>query len=220
LEVGARGSWLDMRWHAGVFRTTNQDDILFVSAGALTNHGFFENVGETRRQGIELNVEGKVGELAWFASYTHLQAQFRDSFVVMSPNNPAAIDGETEVIGGARIPGIPQNILKAGASIALSPTLNIDVDVAHQSNQFMRGDEANLTAPLAGYTVFNAALQWRMWDTLTLFAQIENVLDREYATFGLYGAADEVLGDDVDDPRFVSPAAPRGVWVGFKWQMQ
>jgi iron complex outermembrane recepter protein len=220
MELGARGSWRDARWHAGVFRTANENDILFVSAGALTNHGFFENVSATRRQGIELNASGNVGRVDWFVSYTHLQAEFRDSFFVMSPHNPAAIDGETEVSRGARIPGVPEQILKAGATIALSPTVNIDLDMAYLSDQFMRGDEANLTEPLPSYTVFNAALQWQLWDTLTVFAQVENLLDREYATFGLYGAGDEVLGEDFDDPRFVSPAAPRGVWVGVKWQMK
>jgi outer membrane receptor protein involved in Fe transport len=220
IELGARGSWEKNVWHVGVFRTANKNDILFVSAGALTNHGFFENVGATRRQGIEMNLQGTIGVLDWFASYTRLQAQFRDSFVVMSPNNPAAIDGEMEVGRGARIPGVPKNILKTGASVALGSTFHINVDVGYQSDQFMRGDEANLTAPLPSYTVVNAGIEWQMRDTLTLFGQVENLLDREYATFGLYGEADEVLGDEMDDPHFVSPGAPRGVWVGFKWQMK
>jgi iron complex outermembrane receptor protein len=216
-ELGARGAWRGVRWHAGVFRTDNENDILFVSAGALTNHGFFENVGDTRRQGLELNLAGKLGRLDWFASYTHLQAEFRRSFRVMSPNNPASSEGEIDVVRGARIPGVPERILKAGASLAITPTLSVDLDAAYQSDQFLRGDEANLTAPLAGYTVFTAALQWMLGDSLTLFAEIENLFDRKYETFGLYGAADEVLADSgYDDPRFVSPASPRSAWVGFK----
>ena len=220
VEVGARGAWRGTRWHAGLFRTANENDILFVSAGALTNHGFFQNVSATRRQGLELNASGSLGRLDWFASYTQLQAEFRDSFFVMSPNNPAASDGEIEVRSGARIPSVPERILKAGTSIRVTNALRVDVDVAYQSNQYLRGDEANLTAPLAGYTVFNAAAEWTLGERLTLFAQIENVLGREYETFGLYGAADEVLGEgEFDDPRFLSPAPPRGVWVGFKWAL-
>jgi iron complex outermembrane recepter protein len=219
-EIGARGSWRSIRWHAGVFRTGNENDILFVSAGALTNHGFFENVGDTRRQGVELNLNGKLGRVAWYASYTQLQAEFRESFRVMSPNNPESVDGEIEVISGARIPSIPEQTLKAGATISLTPNLSADVDLAYQSDQFFRGDEANLTAPLPGYTVLNVALRWIAGDNLTLFAQVENLLDREYESFGLYGAADEVLGDDgFDDPRFVSPAPPRSASVGFKWSL-
>jgi outer membrane receptor protein involved in Fe transport len=220
IEVGARGTWRTLRWHAGLFRTGNEDDIMFISAGALTNRGFFENVGTTRRQGIELNLQGKLGRLAWFANYTQLQAEFRDSFTVSSPHNPAAIDGEITVVSGARLPGVPERILKAGVGVSLTRQLNVDVDVAYQSNQYFRGDEANLTAPLPGYTVINAALEFALTDKFTLFAQLENLLDREYETFGLYGAADEVLGESgYDDRRFVSPATPRSAWVGFTWSL-
>ena len=52
-EAGVRGTWSSGRWHTGLFRTTSEDDILFISAGALTNQGFFDNVGETRRDGFE-----------------------------------------------------------------------------------------------------------------------------------------------------------------------
>ena len=114
VEAGVRGAWRDMRWHAGLFRADNDDDILFISAGALTNRGFFDNVGQTRRQGIELNFEGSTldGRLSWFAHYTYLQAQFRDSFVVASPNNPEAIDGEIPVSSGDSIPGVPENTVR------------------------------------------------------------------------------------------------------------
>jgi iron complex outermembrane recepter protein len=32
----------------------------------------------------------------------------------------------------------------------------------------------------------------------------------------LLGVADDVLGDDYDDPRFVSPGAPRAAWAGVR----
>ena len=44
--------------------------------------------------------------------------------------------------------------------------------------------------------------------------RITNLFDAEHATFGLLGEADEVLGDDYEDPRFLSPGAPRAAWVG------
>jgi iron complex outermembrane receptor protein len=221
-EAGARGTWRDMRWHAGLFRADNRDDILFISAGALTNRGFFDNVGETRRQGFELNFEGSLfaERLAWFARYTHLQAEFRDSFIVSSPNNPEAIDAEIPVSSGDCIPGVPEHLLGAGATLALTGGFNVSVDVRYQSSQFLRGDEGNLNAPLSGYTVVNAGVEWEISPTLTTFAQIDNLLDEDYATFGLYGAADEVLGDEFDDPRFVSPAAPRSAWIGIRWMVQ
>jgi iron complex outermembrane recepter protein len=221
IEAGARGTWRDISWHAGVFRTDNANDILFVSAGALTNQGFFDNVGDTRRDGIELNLNGKSfgGRLDWYANYTDLQAQFMESFSVMSPHNPAQIDGEIPVGKGDSIPGVPEHLLAAGASFALTPGFTLGVDVKYQSDQYLRGDEGNLSAPLSGYTIVNLTAEWRVTPAMTLFAQIDNVFDEEYGTFGLYGAANEVLGDEYDDPRFISPGAPFGAWVGFRWTL-
>jgi len=219
VETGASGVWQDLRWHAGLFRTENENDILFVSAGALTNRGFFDNVGDTRRQGIELNLTGKLlgGRVSWFANYTQLEAEFRESFLVMSPHNPQAVDGETAVASGSRIPGVPERMLSAGANLSVTSAITVGLDMKYQSNQFLRGDEANVTAPLSGYTTFNANAEWEVNPKLRLFIQVENLFDKDYETFGLYGAADEVLGDDYDDPRFVSPAAPLSAWVGFRW---
>ena len=32
----------------------------------------------------------------------------------------------------------------------------------------------------------------------------------------MFGQADEVLGDDFDDPEFVGPGAPRAAWIGVR----
>ena len=45
----ARATTLD--YVVAAFRTTNADDILFISSGTVANRGYFANVGDTRRQG-------------------------------------------------------------------------------------------------------------------------------------------------------------------------
>jgi hypothetical protein len=47
-----------------------------------------------------------------------------------------------------------------------------------------------------------------------VIGQVNNVLDTEFATFGLLGDP-SILGD-IDDPRFHSPGEPRGAWVGIE----
>lgn len=49
-----------------------------------------------------------------------------------------------------------------------------------------------------------------------LFARIENIFDTDYETFGLLGEPAAVLGPAFDDPRFLSPGAERGGWVGVR----
>jgi iron complex outermembrane receptor protein len=216
-EAGVRGEWTGGRWHAGIFRTTNDDDILFISAGALTNEGFFDNVGKTRRDGLEANLDGTAGErFAWSLDYTYLDATFRESFTVMSPNHPMAIDGEIEVESGDRLPLIPQQLLKAGIRFAATEALTFGAGVVAASGSHFRGDEGNLLDELDGYSVVNVRAEYRIGASTSVFASIDNLLDEEYVTFGVFGEADDVLGDEFDEPYFVGPGAPRAAWIGVR----
>ena len=58
--------------------------------------------------------------------------------------------------------------------------------------------------------------EYRLGERTSLFVNVDNVLDEEYETFGLFGEAEDVLGDDFDDPRFVGPGAPRAAWIGVR----
>ena len=49
----------NLRWSAGWFRGENYNDLLFV-ASQQTGFGYFTNFGQTRRQGVEVNVSGKI----------------------------------------------------------------------------------------------------------------------------------------------------------------
>ncbi|HEX7237168.1 MAG TPA: TonB-dependent receptor [Gammaproteobacteria bacterium] len=219
-EAGIRGDWERGGWHAGVFRTTNDDDILFISAGALTNEGFFTNVGETRRDGFEANLSGAAGErLTWSLDYTYLDATFQESFAVTSPNHPEAIGGEIAVERGDRLPLIPQQLLKAGVRFAATDVLTFGADVSASSGAFFRGDEGNLLDELDGYSVVSVRAEYRLGERASVFASIDNVLDDEYETFGMFGQADAVLGPEFDEPYFVGPGAPRAAWVGFRFEL-
>ena len=214
-EAGFRGTTGAGSWHAGLFRTTNEDDILFISAGALTNEGYFDNVGQTRRDGIELSLNGQATDTAtWFVTYTWLDATFRENLTFPSPNNPEAIDGEVSVSVGDRLPLIPQQLVKGGLRASISNRMTIGGEVIAGGDFHMRGDEGNDLARIGDHAVLNLRGDYAVSDTLRIFINIDNVLDEEYETFGLFGEADEVLGDEFEDSRFYSPAAPRAAWLG------
>jgi outer membrane receptor protein involved in Fe transport len=214
-EAGFRGAWNSGNWHAGVFRTTNKDDILFISAGALTNEGFFDNVGRTRRDGIEVNLDGKAGDsIDWFVNYTFLDATFMETLSFPSPNNPVAIDGEVTVQSGDRLPLIPRQLFKGGVRASIGDRVTVGGEILSGGEFHMRGDEGNDLARIGDYTVLNLRGDYRVNENMRVFLNIDNVLDEEYETFGLFGEADEVLGDDFEDSRFLSPAAPRAAWLG------
>ena len=218
-EAGLRGDAGSVHWNAGLFRTTSDEDIHFISAGALTNEGFFDNVGRTRRDGVELGLVAGSGTLRWVANYTFLDATFRESLAFPSPNNPAAVDGEVLVEPGDRLPLVPRHLLKLGLTTPLGERFAIGADAVSRSSIHFRGDEGNDFEPIDGYVTLNLRADVRLGERTTLFVNVDNLLDEEYETFGVFGEADEVLGDAFDDSRFLSPAAPRAAWVGFRLEL-
>jgi outer membrane receptor protein involved in Fe transport len=224
-EAGVRGALRrpggvgSVRYDLAAFRTVSDDDILFVSSGAVANQGYFANVGQTRRQGLEAGLSARrrlgprAGELEVGLHYTLLDATFETPFSAPSATHPDAVGGAIDVPAGARIPSIPRHTGKAavGWTSGFGPFAGVNVVAA--SSQFLRGDEANLLAPVPGYVVVGARLGWQIAPPVAVALLVSNVLDARYATFGVLGNATDVLGPTYDSPRFVGPAAPRAAWL-------
>ena len=212
-EGGLRGRTNRLTWNASTFRTTTRDDLMFISSGPLTNTGHFQNVGDTVRHGLEFDVSGGVDPIRWNVAYTFLRARFGTALTLSSPNHPDEEDGEIEVEAGRRIPGVPQHNVKANISAAIG-RLTLGAVLITNSSQYLRGDEANLLTPADGFTVVNFRASYSVTRRVALTGRVTNLFDTEYSTFGLLGEADEVLGDEFDDPRFFGPGAPRAAWLG------
>jgi iron complex outermembrane receptor protein len=221
-EGGFRGEFAQLlgarvNWSAGLFQTENHDDIIFISSGNLTNQGYFDNVGKTRRRGIELGLSSAFERVRVGVNYTLLDATFRTPFLASSPNNPGADEnGQIPVAKGDRLPGLPRHMVKVSADYDVLKGLTVGANMVFNSGQYLRGDEANLDRQLDEYAVFNLHGEYRFNRHFALFTRIDNLFDKRYNTFGLYGEADEVLGDQYNNPRFVGVGAPRAGWVGVK----
>jgi len=227
-EGGLRGSfdggWFGTtHWKAGLFRTTNVDDIEFQSTGgAQSNEGFFANIGDTRRQGLEASLSGKAfdNRVDWFVNYTHLDARYLTPFTEISANHPDA-DPQTgliEVEKGDHLPGLPQNTFKLGADYAITGQFTIGGDIVYNSSQYLRGDEANLLAPIGGFALVNLRAVYRIGAHFSTYLRLQNIFDRRYADFGVIGDATAVL-PQFTDPRLLSPGAPRAAWLGLSFDL-
>ena len=225
-ETGLRGEAFDgLEWRIGGFDTTNSDDIVFQATGGITgNQGFFANVGDTRRSGVELGANGTWNALTWFFNYSYIHAVFLDSFVATSPAHPDAVDlngdgeaREIRVHSGDRIPGVPANSAKLGADYRVTNALTIGGDVTFNSGQYLRGDEANLLNQTGAFAVVNVRAEYRFSDHVSAFVTVQNLFDTDYDTFGLLADPTEVPQfAGYTDHRFYGPAPPRGGWVGFR----
>lgn len=214
-EAGARGEARGASWSVAAFRTLSTDDIIFVSSGNLRGEGHFENVDRTRRTGLEASVEVRAGSrFSAFATYTAQRAVFGTDLVIASPFHPDAEGREIVVGEGARLPGVPAHAAKAGVSGLVTSGLQVGVTVRAQSAQYFRGDEANLLDRLPGFAIVNADVRQRLTDRVAAVGRVHNLFDTDYATFGVIGDA-ELLGEAFEDePRFVSPGAGIGAWIG------
>ena len=222
LEGGFRGMLPGRTtWSLSAFRTISADDIVFQSSGGSTgSQGFFANVGDTSRLGVELAFDGDWRGLRWFADYSFIEAEFDDAFTENSANHPfAEAKGRIRVPRGASIPGIPAHAVKIGGDYRFATGFTLGADLVANGGQFLRGDEANRLGRTAPYAVVNLRGEYRVNAHLSLLGRIENLFDTDYETFGVLGDATQVLGPRVDDPRFLSPGTPIGAWFGVRLRL-
>jgi outer membrane receptor protein involved in Fe transport len=213
-EAGARGRARGVTWNAAAFRTTSADDIIFVSSGTQRGQGHFENVGQTRRRGVETGLDLRVGDVVAFGTYTFQRAVYGLDLVLASPFHPLAVDGDVAVAAGSRLPGVPTHSAKLGLEGPVGAGVRAGVTLRAQSAQYVRGDEGNLLDPLPGFVVVNAEARRSLSRRGTIVGRVQNLFDADYATCGVLGDA-ELLGEAFEDePRFASPGAPRAAWIG------
>lgn len=244
-EAGLRGLiGKNVQWNAGVFSSRNVDDIMFVSS-STSGSGYFDNFGETRRRGFETAISGYWSDWTLGANYTFIDATYQSGKTFMGEANSSADDGNISVHAGDRIPMIPRHIFKLSASYAVSERFTVGADALGVSSSYVRGNENNEhqrgglyygSGEIGGYTVFNLNTAYQIDPQWSVFARVNNLFDREYASAGMLGTnpfdASGVMRTDgaaangaVNGRRsnavgetFVAPGAPRTAWVGVRWE--
>ena len=145
-EAGFRGQhnfsedWGSIGWKLGAFHTVSANDILNIPDPFLTGFGYFANVGNTLRQGIEASFNYRNGPFDLHVSYAYVDATFLTATTLGSNSPSADANGDIFVVPGDQIPMIPRNRVKIGGD------WHIDSQDARWSRSALRRA---------------AALQWR-----------------------------------------------------------
>ena len=224
-EAGFRGtrdlSFATHEWKFGGSRATNTNDILAIPDPVLQGFGFFQNVGSTRRQGIEAEADLKSSKWQFRASYAFIDARFLDALQLASNSPFADANGNIQVLPGDQIPAIPRHRIKAGFDYSVTDAFKVGGDALFVSSQFLVGDASNQAPQLPPYAVFNLHASYQIDKTYQLYGRIDNILDDRYATYGTF--FDKNLlpnffngGAPFTDPRSLSPARPRAFYAGLK----
>ena len=225
VEAGFRGTGDTnigkLNWKLGAFRADNTDDILSIPS-QVQGFGYFQNVGSTRRQGIEAEVSLKSNKVEMNASYTFIDARFLNALVLGSPNSPFAdADGNIQVMPGNQLPAVPRNRLKAGIDYAFTDAFKVGGDVLYVGSQYFVGDESNQFTKLPSYAVFNLHASYQITKNVQIYARADNIFDNRYANYGTFFDTNALPnftngGAAFTDPRSLSPARPRAFYAGMK----
>ncbi|HYN54778.1 MAG TPA: TonB-dependent receptor [Methylotenera sp.] len=228
-EAGARGKLNEsFGWSASVYRSQNTDDIQFISSDPGTGSGNFLNVGKTRRQGLDLGVDGAWSNFRWNVGYSYVHATYQSEFKIANEVNTSAVGDEITVSRGDYLPGIPKHQFKVRGEWQALPNWVIGTNVVAFSDQFAFGNENNQHegegAKARGYTIVNLDTRYTFgksgWQA---FARVNNVFDKEYYSAAMLGESFFTAngtfdgGDDHFQPLY-SPGAPRAGWIGVRYE--
>ncbi len=210
-EVGVYArpvTWLDLS--ATAYRSDVEDDIFSVAPTGTTGV-FFQNIGSTRRQGVEASGRARVGRgLDFYLNYAYTEATFGDRTDLATPIPP----GNETVTPGRSFALVPRHRVNAGVTYRPWPWLGLSLDARYVSSQFLRGDELNRQAPLPAFWVLDAGMTIKHRG-LEAYLKINNVLDNRYESFGTFAPNSHQPGAPVE--RFLTPAPPISMLAGVRY---
>jgi iron complex outermembrane receptor protein len=186
-------------------------------ASPLLGHQFFQNGGDTLRQGIEAGLSYQRDRWNFFANYTYVQAIFLSPLILSSPNNPYAdANGLIYVAPGDRIPAVPDYRAKAGVDYKITDAWKLGADINMIGSQYLVGDQANQNPKVPAYWVANLHTSYQATKNIELFALVRNLFDRHYLTYGTFFQTDSFPYLNLTDPRTFIPGMPFAVYAGLR----
>jgi iron complex outermembrane receptor protein len=239
IEAGVRGKLGEnvktgmLSWTMGVFHTLADDDIIEVASPlGVNNFGFFQNAGQTLRQGIEAKIEYRQERWNAYMNYTFVDATYQSPITLFSPNNPNALTDPNNddvqfvnVRPGDKIPGIPANRFKIGFDYSITDAWKVGADLNVVGAQYLVHDDTNQSPMVPGYQVLNLHTSYQVTPNIEIFGLINNALNQHYyvqgtffQTGGFQSANSSInnLQASLTDPRTFVPGMPLAAYVGLK----
>ncbi len=224
-EVGFRGSMPNfynaglLTWKVSAFRTDLSNDIIQLATPGNAARGYYVNVPATRRQGVEVGAEYTSGDLSVYANYALIDATFRFTGELSSPNNPLSDDGAITVHPGNKMPLIPDHQFKVGFDYTILPKWRFGMNLQAYSSAYYRGDESNLNRKLPAYFVLGLNTSYQVTDNLQVFGAVTNLTNNRYANFGTFFEPGLIANRyQVNDVRTTTLAQPLSIYGGIKYR--
>jgi opacity protein-like surface antigen len=219
-EAGLRGQFKVLQgllnWTVGGYHALNTNDILAVSS-PIPGHEFFQNAGNTLREGIEANLNYKQDRWNIYANYTYVDATFQNALTLQSPFNPFAdANGNIFVVPGDHLTGIPSFRFKLGAEYQVTKPWLVGADLNVIGSQWLVGDESNQNPKVPPYWVVNLHSSYKITDNIEVFGLVRNLFDQHYYTYGTFFDVTTAPYLNTSDPRTFLPGIPFAAYLGVK----
>ncbi|RDZ28780.1 TonB-dependent receptor family protein [Lysobacter silvisoli] len=200
-ELGLRWRRGGARFSAAVYRVEGEHEI--VPADSRGGRASFANAGRTRRDGVELGLDGDWGaQWRYAVAANWIDARFEQSFAYR-------VQGATRTVAaGSRVPGVPR--ADGYAELAWrSRDGALGAALEGRFSDRIAVDDRN-TDFAAGNARFALRLDWRPrngrgWRG---FARVDNLFDRDYVGSVIVNEG---------NARYFEPGAGRGFTLGLAW---
>jgi opacity protein-like surface antigen len=205
-----------LNWTAGGFHGLSVNDILPISS-PLIGHQFFQNAGNTLRQGIEADLTYKKDRWNFYTNFTYVDATFQNALTVQSPFNPFAdANGNIFVVPGDHIPGIPNFRFKLGGEYRITDPWLFGADLNVIGSQWLIGDQSNQNPKLPAYWVVNLHSSYKVTENFEVFGLVRNLFNKHYVVAGTFFETDSYPYLNLTDPRTFVPGIPFAAYLGVR----
>jgi len=206
-DVGLRGKLTgDIKWSASAYSARNVNDIQFIHTSS-SSAGYFSNVGQTERQGIDLGLSGSIDKFRFNASYGFIKATYESEFTMLSGSNSSSDTrddaGLITVKPGDYLPNIPKHQFKLRAEYDIVPNWVVGANLVAFTSRYVTGNEnnqhqsgtsgtigdadsvvSNGSGKTAGYAIVNLDTRYKIGSGWQVFAKAINIFDKDYYTGG------------------------------------
>jgi iron complex outermembrane receptor protein len=224
LEAGLRGNLAipaggAITWKAGLYRTDSTNDIIQL-ASLVLGTGYFTNVPETLRQGVEAQASLSIGAFSAYINYGYVDATYQFAGTLSSPFNPFADANGIRAFRRSHSWHSPPAI-KGRWRLCVHTGVQGRVRRAHRRQPILcwRRFEPK---PAIAHVLGGQSPRYQINNTVQIFGLINNLLNNHYATYGtLFDQTTDARysGNPVNfvsDPRTITPAQPIAFYGGVK----
>jgi iron complex outermembrane receptor protein len=217
-EVGLRGRIGEaQRYEIALFTIDVEDELIGREIPTTPGRNYFENAGQTSREGVEFNWLAKpTDRIETTVSYTYSDFKFTnfvETATIPNPTPPPPTITQSIDRSGNVIPGTAENVLFGEFMYRAPSGWFAAADVLYVDEQF--ADNANLVL-VNDYTLSNLRFGYEAeFDNFAIapFVGVNNVTDEEYtANVRLNAAAN----------RYFEPGPTRNAYAGitFDWKFR